>query len=40
MKRYIASDLHNGNDVSDYDRTMGFLDLVEENGVIELRTFL
>jgi len=31
LKRYIASDLHNGNDVSDYDHVMGFLDLVEDD---------
>ncbi|GAH57766.1 unnamed protein product, partial [marine sediment metagenome] len=31
MKRYIASDFHNGNEVSDYDRVMGFLDLVEDD---------
>lgn len=29
MKRYMASDFHNGNEVGDYDRVMGFLDLVE-----------
>lgn len=31
MKRYIASDFHNGNKVADYDRVMGFLDLVEDD---------
>jgi len=31
MKRYIASDFHNGNEVADYDRVMGFLDLVEDD---------
>jgi len=31
MKRYIASDFHNGNEVSDYDRVMGFLDLVDSD---------
>lgn len=31
MRRYIASDFHVGNDVTDYDRVMGFLDLVEED---------
>lgn len=31
MKRYIASDFHNGNDVSDYDRVMSFLDLVDDD---------
>lgn len=31
MRRYIASDFHNGNDVADYDRVMGFLELVEED---------
>lgn len=31
MKRYIASDLHNGNVVADYDKVMGFLDLVEDD---------
>ena len=29
MRRYIASDFHNGNDVADYDRVIGFLELVE-----------
>lgn len=29
MKKYIASDFHNGNDVADYDRVMGFLELVD-----------
>lgn len=29
MKRYIASDFHNGNEVADYEKVMGFLDLVE-----------
>lgn len=28
---HIASDLHNGNRVSDYDKVMAFLDLVEED---------
>ena len=31
MKRYIASDFHNGNEVGDYGRVMGFLDLVEDD---------
>ncbi|GAI45026.1 unnamed protein product [marine sediment metagenome] len=31
MKRYIASDFHNGNDVADYDRVMAFLDLVDDD---------
>lgn len=31
MKRYIASDFHNGNEVSDYDRVMAFLDLVDDD---------
>ncbi|GAJ03687.1 unnamed protein product, partial [marine sediment metagenome] len=31
MKRYIASDFHNGNEVADYDRVMGFLELVEDD---------
>jgi len=31
MKRYIASDFHNGNDVSDYDRVMSFLELVDDD---------
>lgn len=31
MKRYIASDFHNGNEISDYDREMAFLDLVEDD---------
>lgn len=31
MKRYIASDFHNGNVVSDYDRVMAFLDLVDDD---------
>lgn len=31
MKRYIASDFHNGNEVTDYDRVMAFLDLVDED---------
>lgn len=31
MKRYIASDFHNGNEVSDYNRVMAFLDLVEDD---------
>lgn len=31
MKRYIASDFHNGNEVSDYDRVMSFLDLVDDD---------
>lgn len=31
MKRYIASDFHNGNEVSDYDRVMGFLELVDDD---------
>ena len=31
VKRYIASDFHNGNEVSDYDRIMGFLDLVDDD---------
>lgn len=31
MKRYIASDIHDGNTYSDYDRIMGFLDLVDDD---------
>ncbi len=31
MKRYIASDFHNGNEVADYDRVMAFLDLVDDD---------
>ncbi len=31
MKRYIASDFHNGNEVSDYDRVMSFLELVDDD---------
>jgi len=31
VKRYIASDFHNGNAVADYDRVMGFLDLVDDD---------
>lgn len=31
MKRYIASDFHNGNDISDYDRVMAFLNLVDDD---------
>jgi len=31
VRRYIASDLHNGNEVSDYDRVMAFLNLVEDD---------
>jgi len=31
MKRYIASDFHNGNEVADYDRVMAFLELVEDD---------
>lgn len=31
MRRLIASDFHNGNDVSDYNRVMSFLDLVEDD---------
>jgi len=31
VKRYIASDFHNGNKVSDYERVMGFLDLVDDD---------
>jgi len=30
LKRYIASDFHNGNEVSDYDRVMAFLELVDD----------
>lgn len=29
MRRYIASDFHNGNEVSDYNKVMAFLDLVD-----------
>lgn len=31
MKRYIASDFHNGNEVADYDRVMSFLELVDDD---------
>ncbi len=31
MKRYVASDFHNGNEVADYDRVMSFLDLVDDD---------
>lgn len=31
MKRYVASDFHNGNEVADYDRVMYFLDLVDDD---------
>lgn len=31
MKRYIASDFHNGNEVSDYEKVMAFLDLVDDD---------
>lgn len=31
MKRYIASDLHNGNEVTNYDRAMAFLELVDDD---------
>jgi|GEM_PF-1687619 len=31
MKRYIASDFHNSNEVSDYNRIMGFLNLVDDD---------
>jgi len=31
MKRYIASDFHNGNEVADYDRVMAFLELVDDD---------
>jgi len=31
LKRYIASDFHNGNEVADYDRVMAFLDLVDDD---------
>ncbi|GAI60156.1 unnamed protein product [marine sediment metagenome] len=31
MKRYIASDFHNGNDVADYDRVLAFLELVDDD---------
>lgn len=31
MKRYIASDFHTGNDVSDYERVLDFLDLVDSD---------
>jgi len=31
VKRYIASDFHNGNDVTDYNKTMAFLDLVDDD---------
>ncbi len=31
MKRYIASDFHNGNEVTDYDRVMSFLELVDDD---------
>jgi len=31
VRKYIASDFHNGNKVSDYNRVMGFLDLVEDD---------
>lgn len=31
MRRYLASDLHNGNEVSDYDKVMAFLDLVDDD---------
>jgi len=31
MRRYIASDFHNGNEVSDYDRVMSFLELVDDD---------
>jgi len=31
MRRYIASDFHNGNDVVDYDRMMSFLELVDDD---------
>jgi len=31
LRRYCASDFHNGNEVSDYDRIMGFLDLVDDD---------
>lgn len=30
VKRYIASDLHNGNGVTDYDRVMSFLEMVDD----------
>ncbi|GAI48195.1 unnamed protein product, partial [marine sediment metagenome] len=31
MKRIICSDLHNGNEITDYDRVMGFLELVDDD---------
>jgi len=31
VRKYIASDFHNGNDAPDYDRVMGFLDLVDDD---------
>ena len=31
MRRYIASDFHNGNEVTDYSRVMSFLDLVDSD---------
>ena len=31
MKRYIASDFHNGNEVTDYDRVISFLELVDDD---------
>lgn len=42
MKRYIASDFHNGNDVSDYDRVMSFLELIDDDAdeVLILGDFL
>lgn len=35
MKRIICSDLHNGNEITDYDRLMAFLDLVQSDAADE-----
>jgi len=31
MKRYIVSDIHTGNDVTDYNKVMAFLELVDQD---------